>query len=66
MRIYPLFEGPCAYAVKAASGYDVIVYSSNAVQHVFAGTVPDVGRAERVCRRLNMYPAKSRAAHGVL
>lgn len=62
----PLYEGPCAYAVPANSGFDVIVYSSNAVQHIRAGTVPDAARAERLCRRLNAYPRQSRQAHGLL
>jgi hypothetical protein len=62
----PLFEGPCAYAVKAKRGYEVIIYSTNAVQHVSAGAVPDVARAERLCRRLNAYPAKARQFHGLL
>ena len=62
----PLYEGPCAYAVPAKAGFDVIVYSSNAVQHVSAGTVPDAARAERLCRRLNAYPRQSRQAHGLL
>ena len=62
----PLYEGPCAYAVPAKAGYDVIVYSSNAVQHIRAGTVPDAARAERLCRRLNAYPRQSRQSHGLL
>ena len=61
-----LYEGPCAYAVPAKAGFDVIVYSSNAVQHIRAGTVPDAARAERLCRRLNAYPRQSRRAHGLL
>lgn len=62
----PLYEGPCAYAVAAKAGFDVIVYSSNAVRHVTAGNVPDAARAERLCRRLNAYPSQSRQAHGLL
>jgi hypothetical protein len=62
----PLYEGPCAYAVPAKAGFDVIVYSSNSVQHVSAGTVPDAARAERLCRRLNAYPRQSRQSHGLL
>jgi hypothetical protein len=62
----PLYEGPCAYAVPVKAGFDVIVYSSNSVQHVLAGTVPDASRAARLCRRLNAYPRQSRQAHGLL
>jgi hypothetical protein len=62
----PLYEGPCAYAVPANTGFDVIVYSSNFVQHIRAGTVPDEARAERLCRRLNAYPRQSRQSHGLL
>ena len=61
-----LYEGPCAYAVPAKAGFDVIVYSTNAVQHVSAGTVPDAVMAERLCRRLNAYPRQSRQFHGLL
>jgi hypothetical protein len=62
----PLYEGLCAYAVPARAGFDVIVYSTNAVQHMRAGTVPDAARAERLCRRLNAYPRQTRQAHGLL
>ena len=62
----PLYEGPCAYAVPAKAGFDVIVYSTNAVQHMRAGTVPNAARAERLCRRLNAYPRQTRQAHGLL
>lgn len=61
-----LFEGPCAYAVRTPGGYEVRVFSTNAVQHVSAGTAPDLGRAERTCARLNAYPRQTREFHGLL
>jgi len=61
-----LWEGPCAYARRVRECYEIIVYSTNCVQHIHAGTTDDGARAESVCRRLNAYPRQTRAAHGLL
>ena len=62
----PLFEGPCAYAVKAKSGYEVIIYSTNCVEHVSAGITPNLELAEIRCRRANAYPAQWRKFYKLL
>ena len=61
-----LWEGPCAYVRRVRECYEIIVFSTNSVQHVVAGKTDDGARAESVCRRLNAYPRQTRAAHGIL
>lgn len=62
-----LWEGPCAYALRHAHNrYDIIVYSTNSVDHVLAGETDDGARAESVCRRLNAYPRQTRQFHGLI
>lgn len=61
-----LWEGECAYAVRDGDAYEIVVFSSNRVTHVSAGTTADGARAESVCRRLNAYPAQVRRAHKLL
>ena len=61
-----LWEGPCAYVRRVRECYEIIVFSTNCVQHVGAGKTEDGARAESVCRRLNAYPRQTRAAHGLL
>lgn len=61
-----LWEGPVAYAVKTRDVYEIIVFSTNYVEHVSLGRVDDGARAEIICRRLNAYPRQTRAAHGLL
>lgn len=62
----PLFEGPACYATQGKAGYEIVVYSSNAVQHVLAGTVPSLERAETLCGRFNAYPRQTRQAFGLI
>lgn len=61
-----LWEGPCAYVRVTRGCHEIIVYSSNCVVHVPAGTTDDGARAESVCRRLNAYPRQTRQAYGLL
>lgn len=65
-RSSPLWEGACAYAVRAGSTYEIVVFSSNHVRHVVAGTSESADRAEIVTRRLNAYPDRTRRAYGLL
>jgi len=62
----PLWEGPCAYAARTETGYDIIVYSTNCVQHHSVGEVASSDRAEQITRRLNAYPRQTRSAFNLL
>jgi hypothetical protein len=61
-----LWEGPCAYVIRTRECYEVIVFSTNCVNHVAAGKTDDGARAESICRRLNAYPRQTRQFHGLL
>jgi len=61
-----LWEGPAAYARRIGGEYEIVVYSSNCIEHKLAGTTDDGARAESVCRRLNAYPRQTRMAHRLL
>lgn len=65
-RDNPLWEGSCAYAVKVADGYEIIVFSTNCVRHVVASVAATGDRAESVTRRLNSYPKQTRYSVGLL
>ena len=63
----PLFDGGCAYARSIhATRYEIIVYSSNHVEHVQADLVRSSEHAARICKRLNAYPRQTREYHGLL
>lgn len=61
-----LWEGPCAYVRVTRECHEVIVYSTNSVTHVSAGTTDQADRAESTCRRLNSYPRQTRNTYGLL
>lgn len=61
-----LWSGECAYAVRTNETYEIVVHSTNYVEHVTAGIVDDGARAESICRRLNAYPRQTRHFHGLL
>lgn len=61
-----LFEGSCAYAIRKEESYEIVVFSSNYTTHLAAGQALTTQQAERVCGRLNAYPQKTRAMHGLL
>lgn len=61
-----LYAGACAYVLRKPGVYEIIVHSTNYVEHVLAGTVNDGARAEQICRRLNAYPRQTRDFHGLL
>jgi hypothetical protein len=61
-----LYAGECAYVIRHSDNdYEVVVHSTNHVQHVSAGHLKEGDRAEIVCRRLNTYPRQARAFHGL-
>lgn len=61
-----LWEGPCTYVRVTRQCHEIIVYSTNSVTHVSAGTTEHADRAESACRRLNSYPRQTRKAYGLL
>ncbi len=59
-------EGECAYVRTVRDCNEIIVFSTNCVNHRSAGQTDDSARAESICRRLNAYPRQTRAAYGLL
>lgn len=62
-----LWEGPVAYVRRIRDDhYKIMVFSTNHVEHIVAGTTNDSARAESVCRRLNAYPRQTRKAFNLI
>lgn len=61
-----LWEGECAYVCRTGECYEIMVYSTNSVNHRPAGITDNAARAESTCKRLNAYPRHTRQSYGLI